>query len=236
MKRLPITGASLASPAGSEDELKRALHKLGVADAFDDAAVHKVYLKIAQIQGAWLAEQEAKASEPVAKALLATGKNLIAASALLSGRETGFRTHLEIQTTSQTARMLALDPTVGSLEEANQLVSAFRLEAARIGHASMVAYVNLSQKGANDGRTPLLWYDGFTAILLQIARKAGVEPKLSKNRISGVRSGWLFEAAQALEPFLDKYLRSPSAEACGKRLERGRKRLLRPTRQNPHAR
>jgi hypothetical protein len=40
MKRLPITGASLAPPAGSEDELKRALHKLGVADAFGDAAVH----------------------------------------------------------------------------------------------------------------------------------------------------------------------------------------------------
>jgi hypothetical protein len=31
-------------------------------------------MKITQIHGAWLAEQESKASGPVAKALLATGK------------------------------------------------------------------------------------------------------------------------------------------------------------------
>jgi hypothetical protein len=96
----------------------------------------------------------------------------------------------------------------------------------------MIAYADLASKASNDGRTPLLWYDDFTALLLEVARKAGVKPKLSKNRISRVRSGWLFEAAQALEPFFDPFMRSPSPEACGKRVERSSKRLRQATRQN----
>jgi hypothetical protein len=100
----------------------------------------------------------------------------------------------------------------------------------------MVAYADLNRKAANEGRAPLLWYDDFTALLLDIADKAGVEPALGKDRVDRVRTGWLFKAAQALEPFLDPFMRSPSAEACGKRLERSKKRLARARRQNPAAR
>lgn len=235
MKRLPIRGASVATPAESEDKLKHALGKLGVAYAFDDEAVHQVYMELALIQGAWLAEQEVKDDAPVARGLLTTGKNLIAASVLLGGRKTGLRTRAELETTFQTEKMLALDPAVGSPGKAQQLVSAFQQEAARIGQACLAAYADVSQKGNNDGRAPFRWYDDFAALLLEIARKAGVDPKLSKNRTSRVRSGWLFEAAQVLEPFLHKSMRSPSAEACGKRLERSRRRLRQAIRQNPRA-
>ena len=235
MKRLPTTGASIATPRLEESKLKGALRDLGVAEAFDDAAVHQLYLGIGKIYGSWLSEQKAKEVSPVAKALRSAGKNLTEASKLLSGHETGLRTHVEVEATSHAARILALDPTVGSLGEAQRLISAFQEEAARIGHACMIAYADLARKASNDGRTPLLWYDDFTALLLEVARKAGVKPKLSKNRISRVRSGWLFEAAKALEPFLDPFMRSPSPEACGKRLERSRKRLRQATRQNPRS-
>jgi Rad3-related DNA helicase len=236
MKRLPTTGASIATPRLEESKLKDALRDLGVAEAFDDAAVHELYLRIAEIHGAWLSEQEAKEVSPVAKALRSAAKNLTEASKLLSGHETGLRTHVEFEATSHAARIMALDPTVGSLGEAQRLISAFQEEATRIGHACMIAYADLARKASNDGRTRLLWYDDFTALLLEVARKAGVAPKLSKNRISRVRTGWLFEAAQALEPFLDPFMRSPSAEACGKRLERSSKRLRQATRQNPRTR
>ena len=53
------------------------------------------------------------------------------------------------------------------------------------------------------GRPQPDWYDEFTALLLEIAKTAGVEPRLSKDRISGARGGWLLDAAQALETFLD---------------------------------
>jgi hypothetical protein len=97
----------------------------------------------------------------------------------------------------------------------------------------MVAYADLNQKALNEGRAPMRWYDDFTALLLKLAEKVGVEPSLGKDRTTRARTGWLFEAAQALEAFLDPYMRSPSAEACGKRLERSKMRLAKAHRQNP---
>jgi hypothetical protein len=199
----------------------------------DDAAIHDLYFRIAQICGSWFSEQEAAEVSPVSKALQSTGKSLLEASQLLSGHKTGLRTHVEIEVTSQVAGILALDPSVGSVGDARTLIGRFQEEAAKIGHACMVAYADLNRKAPNEGRAPLLWYDKFTALLLDIAAKAGVDPTLSKDRHTRARTGWLFEAAQALEPFLLKFMRSPSAEACGKRLERSKKRLARVKRQNP---
>src|SRR5262249_36952036 len=125
-----------------------------------------------------------------------------------------------------------LDPTTS----AQEFISTFARDAARIAHVSMVAYKALPNRSAERGRPALDWYDEFTALLLEIADKAGVAPTLRKGRISGVRSGWLFEAAQALESFLWPEMRSPSPEACGKRLERSRRRLREAKRQKPRAR
>jgi spore cortex formation protein SpoVR/YcgB (stage V sporulation) len=71
------------------------------------------------------------------------------------------------------------------------------------------------------------------ALLLEVAETAEVEPRLSKDRISGERVGWLLDAARALEAFLHPRMRSPSDEACGKRLERSKTRLKQEHRQNP---
>jgi hypothetical protein len=77
MKRLLITGTSLATPKLGEEELKRVLAELGAAAIFDDAAVHDFYMKLAAIHGAWLAENEAKQVPPVASALRRAGTCLI---------------------------------------------------------------------------------------------------------------------------------------------------------------
>jgi hypothetical protein len=77
------------------------------------------------------------------------------------------------------------------------------------------------------------WYDEFTALLLQIAERAGLEPTLKKDKSTRVRSGWLLDAALAFETSLDRLMRSPSSEACGKRLERSLGRLPNAKRQKP---
>jgi hypothetical protein len=236
MKRLPATGASIAMPKLPEGELRRALGELGAAAVYSDHAVHELYLKIAAIYGAWLSEQEAMDVSPVANALRSTGKDLIRAAILLSGHENGIRTHVEVEATSHLARLMAVDPTVGSINKAHDRIDGFRAQAAAIGHTCLVAYADLSRKGSKDSRAPLLWYDEFTFLLLGIAKRIGVEPNLNKDRGNRKRGGWLFKAAQTLEPFLDPYMRSPSPEACGKRLERSRKRLLKAHRQKPRAR
>jgi hypothetical protein len=134
------------------------------------------------------------------------------------------------------AEYLALDPTVGSHHKAEQLLSAFHQEAARVAHVCLVARADLPDSPGERGRSALDWYDDFTALLLDIAVTAGIEPALKKDRITRARSGWLFEAAQSLEPFLYREMRSPSPEACGKRLERSRTRLRERERQKPRKR
>lgn len=225
MARLPAAGAAVASPPQDEGELQRVLSDLNVRQAFDAAAVHELYWKLAELVGRWISEQQRLEASPVGKALLSIAKNLSEISPFLSGLETGIHSDLEIAVASRAAEYLALDPTVGSLAKAEELISSFREDAGRIAHVCMVARADLPDRPAELGRRALDWYDHFTALLLDIASVAGVEPTLRKDRITGDRSGWLFSAAQALEPFLYPDMRPPSPEACGKRLERSVRRL-----------
>ena len=125
MKQLAIRRYSTVTPFRNEEQLKCVLCDLGVVEAFDATAVHELYYKIGGIIGAWLSEHESRDVSPVAKALLAVARHLTDASKLLSGRVSGFHTHVEIEVTSKTAEFLALDPTVGSLTKAQELISAF---------------------------------------------------------------------------------------------------------------
>jgi hypothetical protein len=225
MARLPVSGVAISSPRREEGGLRRALSDLGLADVFNDNAVHEIYLQLGEIIGRWMSEQQRLEVSPVARALLSMAKNLGEVSVLLGGLETGIHSGLEITVASRTAEYLAMDPTVGSLEKARELVSAFQQDAARMAHVCMVARADLPDRPGERGRPALDWYDDFAALLLDLADTADVKPILRKDRVSGARSGWLFEAAQALESFLYPEMRSPSPEACGKRLERSRTRL-----------
>jgi hypothetical protein len=235
MTRLPASGATVATPYRCESELKSVLCDLGLAQGFDEAAAHELYWKFGAIIGQWLAEQQRLEVSPIAKALLSTAKNLGEVSLLLGGLETGIHSDLEIAVATRTAEYLALDPAVGSLAKAQELISSFQQDAARIAHVCMVAYADLPDRSGERGRRALTWYDDFTALLLNIADRGGVKPTLRKDRITSARSGWLFEAAEALETFLYPEMRSPSAEACGTRLERSRRHLQRGARQNSFA-
>jgi hypothetical protein len=227
MGRLPATGARIASPCRDEAELHRVFSDLHVGHAFDSIAVHELYWKFGAVIGQWLSEQQRLEVSPIAKILLSTAKNLGEVSLLLGGLETGFHSEVEIAVAARTAKYLALDPAVGSYEKAQELISLFRQDANRIAHVCMVAVADLPEQSAQRGRRALYWYDDFTALLLDIADKAGIRPALRKDRGTGARSGWLFEAALALETFLYAQMRSPSAEACGSRLDRSKRRLQR---------
>jgi hypothetical protein len=234
MARFVPTGSGMATPVRNEAALRRSLAKLGVSENFDEADVHEIYLKLGVIIGKWFSELERVEIKPVAKALLTISKNLTEVSQHMSGFETGFRNSFEITVTKQLAIYLALEPTIGS--NAQELMASFRQQAAQIAHVCMIGYTDLSREAGKQGRLPLGWYDDFTALLLELAAKAGVEPKNTKDRTTRIRSGWLIDAAMALETFFYLKMRSPSAEACGKRLERSRKRLKTVARQKPSLR
>jgi len=191
--------ASVASPRRAEEEFRSVLSNLGADQILDSAAAH--YWTLGEIIGKWLAELEERTeASPIAKALLSTARNLNEVSRLLSGRETGFRTSVEIGVTNETIKYLALDPSLDPTTPASDFIAGFARDAARLAHVCMVAYKAQPDRSAERGRPALDWYDDFTALLLKIADEAGIEPTLRKHRTTGgrgmVRSGWAGLAGQ----------------------------------------
>jgi hypothetical protein len=236
MARLLARGSTVASPAADRNTFKNILAGLCPGYAFDDRTTDGFYDQIAQVIGRWSSEQGRLEATPVAKALKILGKSLADGCRTLEGHESGLRTTLEVEIVSVLSEYLANDSTVGSIENAHTLISSFRESASRIAAASTAAALDLEQQKGRAGRDRLDWYDDFTALLLQIAELAGIQPRFGKDWIEDAHIGWLFDAAQALELTLLKDMRSASTEACGKRLERSRKRLKRGRGQNPPGR
>ena len=234
MARLPTSGSTVATPHLDQADVRNVLAQLCPDGKFSESDINEIYSRLGRIIGQWSAEDSRLDTAPLIKTFEAMSKELKKASKILGGHETGLREIQDIELVSKLVAILALDPEVGSPEQADQLIASFRCNAAKLAHACLVAGrdLKLSVKGKS-GAPQQDWYDEFTALLLEVARTAGVAPRLSKDRDSGARGGWLIEAAQALETFLDRRMRSPSTEACGKRLERSKTRLNRKQRQNP---
>jgi hypothetical protein len=145
-------------------DLRRVLSDLRIGHAFDMTAVHEIYLQLGEIIGRWMSEQQRLEVSPVGKALLSTAKSLNEVSALLGGLKPGIHSDLEIAVASRTVEYLAMDPTVGSLDKARELVSAFQRDDARVAHVCMVARADLPDGPGERGRRALNWYDDFTAL------------------------------------------------------------------------
>lgn len=233
MARLPTSGATVATPAKGETDLRKVLSELCPDRKFSNADSDEICVALGGIIGRWSAEEYRLNIAPLFKAFQAMGRELNKVAKILSGHQTGLHKVRDIEIVSQLGEILALNPKIGSREQADKLITSFRVDAADMAHACLVAACDLKQTVVGkSGAPPQDWYDEFTALLLEVAKTAGIEPRLSKDRISGARGGWLLEAAQALETFLDPKMRSPSAEARFKRLERSKRRLKEMHRQN----
>jgi hypothetical protein len=232
MARLSPRGAASATPYRRQTELGACLADLGAGDAFDEKSLEEIYTKLEAIVGQWIAEKARLESSRIEKALRTLSKELNEIGTMLKGHETGLRSSVDTEIVSQLAECMAHDPTIGSIEAAEERIASFAQQAGSIAHHSLVVAVDLKRRSGKPGRSRFDWYDDFTALLLKIAETAGVEPNSRKDRITQKRSGWLFDAGIALETFLHPDMRSPSAEACGQRLDRSRRRPRLRTRQN----
>lgn len=210
------------TPCRKESKLKQVLSELCPGTSFDDAVVSEYYMELASIISGWVAEQARLEASPVRKALLTLAKDLNAASALLSGSQTGERSDLEIEITSRVEKLMALNPAIGSREAARDRLGSFTRDAEIISHACLIAAFVLPSAPERRGPKRKDWYHSLTRLLVSIAKQAGVEPTLYKDRSEdrSPEKGWLLDAARALETFLPREMRSPSDVARYKRLER----------------
>jgi hypothetical protein len=191
------------------------------------------YSDLSLILGLWDAEQDRLDSSQLGRAISGIRTDLEAIAKTLSALQNGLHHRLDLEIVTQLTTMLALDPEVGSRERAIGLLSSFQNDAAKIAHACLIAAALLKMQKGKSGRPQLDWHDEFTELLQRIAKKAGINPQLWKDRDEGDWRGWLFEAAQRLEMFFPPAMRSPSGEAAGKRLDRSRDRLEGKHGQNP---
>src|SRR5262249_39711279 len=162
------------SPYYSKEELKPVLCKICGDEDLNPTFIDETYMSLGKVIGEWMSEQERLEVSSVGGSLLSTAKNLNEAALVLAGFETGIHSGLEIEVGRRIARCLALEPGVGSLAEAQMILSSFRQQATRIAHVCMVARADLPDQPGASGRRALRWYDNFTALLLGLAEKAGV--------------------------------------------------------------
>jgi hypothetical protein len=241
MARLPISGVTISTPfldgpnprALNESDLREALSEICPQNVFTPEAVKAIYSELRLILGLWCAEQDRLDISKLARAISGFANDLDAIATTLSALETGLHHRLDMEIVYQLQTALALNPEIGSRERAVDLLSSFQKDAARVAHASLIAVAGLKEQVGERGRPQLEWHDEFTKLLQKIAKAAGINPQLWKDRDDGNWQGWLFEAAQKLEMFFSPEMQSPSREAAGKRLERSRDRLKRKYRQNP---
>ena len=110
MARLPINGATAATPVRGKADLQKVLTELCPDAQFSASDTNEIYLQLASIIGQWSAEENRLDIAPLAKTFEAMGKELNKVAKILSGHETGLREVHDIEIVSR----LADDPRTGS--------------------------------------------------------------------------------------------------------------------------
>jgi hypothetical protein len=226
MTRLPLVGVRLSStPEGTFENIERVLSDLKAREHYSESDIQLLHASLARVVGMWSAEQERIQVTTITSNLRSLGGNLLKAAAILQSHDTGIQRRDRLETLLQLEEYLALEPTVGTVEKARDLLASFAREAAKIGHASMIAGAGLAAQPGERGRPGHDWYDLFTSILFDVAARAKVKPALGRNGSTGDWTGWLLRAARSFETLLPAHMRSQSIEACAKRLNRSKRRV-----------
>jgi len=216
-------------PAG--DDFRARVLALCPEHSFDEKTLTQLYLAFGAVIGTWLSEWGQPELLPIAKRLASTARFLEHLAQGLAGVQTGIRRSEDLEFAVLARQALSCNPTVGDLSHADEKLTSFQMQCSEMAQVFWVAFGMLKEERGKRGRQRLDWYNDFTALLLKIAKLAKIKPNLNKDRETRIRGGWLFDAAEALEPLFYPLMRSETPEACGKRLERSLKRLRETNRQ-----
>ena len=182
MARIPARGVTIVTPFHngvnprvlSQEDLRDVLVDLCPQTVFANSDLEVFYSKLQSMLGLWIADTNRLDVATLAKTFTTTGKELNKIANILRGHETGLHEIHDTEIVSQLRDILALDPEVGSRQQADDLIALFRGSAAKVAHACLVAAHDLKLTVGESGRPPAEWHDQFTALLLAIAERAGL--------------------------------------------------------------
>jgi hypothetical protein len=228
-RRIRPRGATIASAylnetasESAEADFRKRVSRLCPKEALDEEVLTQLYSDLGTVIGKWTSGWGQPELLPIMRRLAGTARFLEQLAQGLAGVQTGMRQSEDIEFALLARQALSLNPLVGDLSRADEKLASFQLQCSEMAQVFWIAFRSLKGDRGRRGRQKLDWYDDFTALLLKLAKLANTKPNLNKDRDSGARGGWLFEAAQILEFLLYPPMRS---ETCGKRLERSLKRL-----------
>jgi hypothetical protein len=144
---------------------------------------------------------------------------LSAIDRVMRGTETGFHESHDIQVALKIRSTLAAE--IG-LTKAQDRMADFHKWPRTIAEACRRAAVDLDLIRGTPGRQSRDWYRDFKRVLVSIARKNGIKPKVIINRRTHEAQGRFIDLAEKFERLLPRDMRSPSREAIAKRLERSK--------------
>jgi hypothetical protein len=151
---------------------------------------------------------------------LATGRldprELSAVEQVIYGNQTGFREYHD--SVAADWLMKALSSTVGE-DRAYDMVHDYRGLASEIAAACRKAVDDLESIRGVEGRPEIDWFGGFVAVLLYIASRDEIPPKVSTNQWTGLPQGRFFNLAVEFQKLLHVSMRTTKG-ALGQRLKR----------------
>jgi hypothetical protein len=118
----------------------------------------------------------------------------------------------DMEVTCQLAQSLKEAPTFDDINAAYAYLTDFGDRATIIASASRSAAMKLQSIRGTGGGSPYVWYDRFTAVMLNLCKKNKIAPEARIDRRSGEPSGGLARMASAFERLLPPSMRSPTPE------------------------
>ena len=159
----------------------------------------------------------------IIEALKSIANKLNETSELLRGHETGFRSSHEVYLAGKVKEFLAKNSEIR--QRPDEYLKDFCDRADTISHACVVAAADLRTIKGKAGNKPLTWFNEFTRVLVDIARRHSIPATIINSRGNGEPEGPFFELATAFEQLLYPKMRSPSHHARAKRISRALKTL-----------
>lgn len=224
MAKLPRTGVTYQCLYECDCTLPEVMESLGLK-RLSRKAERKIRDQLGIALGKWDEPYPAFLVKDVVSSLNAHAKRLDEVDKLGTTTRVGFSRTDEIAVSGQLVQVLASSPTIGSVEEAQAYLRDFCDRAHTIASACRAAARNLQSMKGKGGKSPFDWYDGFTAVLVEICKQNRIEPTAGIDDVSGEPVGGLAKQAAGFERLLLPKMRSRTPVVMVKRLQRSLKRL-----------
>jgi len=224
MAKLPRTGVAYRCLSECDSTLAKIVASLGLKP-LGKKAEREIRNRLGLALATWEEPKTALQIKKVVGSLNAHAKRLDEMASLGTITRMGLAHEKDIAASGRLARCLTSNPAIGSIEAAHAYLEDFCQRCAVITSGCRAAASSLQSMKGKSGKSRYGWYDGFTAVLLDVCQQNKIKPTIGFDSSSGEAVGTLSIIAPAFERLLLPAMRSPASEAMVKRLQRSLRRL-----------